>query len=276
MKSTLNLFVFFLLLSNCNPSKKLTNSLEMTFVFIEPGTFLMGDDNGMDNEKPAHEVTINNGFYIQTKEVTVGQFREFIKDTDYKTTAEKEDGTYVFTDKGYEKKEDANWRNPYFSQDDNHPVVCISRNDIDNFIIWLSGKEGNQYRLPTEAEWEYACRAGSSINYFWGDSISNDYCWYKENAEAVTHPVGKTKPNSNGLYDMLGNVMEACSDIFDKDYYKRSPAIDPEGPDYGNEVVFRGGAWYFGPEHCRCSVRFGGERIIRSPLMGFRLVITKE
>jgi formylglycine-generating enzyme required for sulfatase activity len=266
------LIITAFLFSYNNVQKEITNSLNMKFIYIEPGSFIMGSNEGESNEQPAHEIAITKGFYLQNTEVTVGQFKKFIQETNYITTAEKEDGTYVFTEEGYQKKEDANWRNPYFEQTDNHPIVCISRNDIDAFIDWLSKKEGKQYRLPTEAEWEYACRAGSSTRYYWGDSINNDYCWHKENSSNSTHPVGKTLPNSFGLYDMLGNVMEACADIYDESYYKNSQTADPKGADKGDEIVFKGGGWYFTPEYCRISVRFGGERIVRSPIMGFRLV----
>jgi formylglycine-generating enzyme required for sulfatase activity len=273
MKSKIIILILAAFFNGCNNiPKEINNSLNMKFIFIEPGTFIMGSDEGESNEKPAHEITISNGFYLQTTEVTVGQFKFFIQETNYITTAEKEDGTYVFTEEGYQKKEDANWRNPYFEQTDNHPIICISRKDMDAFIEWLSKKENKQYRLPTEAEWEYACRSGSSSSYFWGDSIDGKYCWYKENSNSTTHPVGKTLPNNYGLYDMLGNVMEACSDIYDEEYYKETPTIDPKGVTKGDEVVFKGGGWYFPSEYCRSSVRFGGERTVRSPIMGFRLI----
>ena len=147
IKTILVFALTVIVLFACSPTQNFTNSLGMSFVYIEPGTFMMGDDSGMDNEKPAHRVTISNGFYMQTTEVTVCQFRKFIEETSYKTTAEQEDGTYVFADGGYQKKKDANWRNPYFKQTENHPVVCVSRNDIDNFILWLTKKEGKEYRI---------------------------------------------------------------------------------------------------------------------------------
>lgn len=274
-KLTFLLFTFVLFSCNNIPKMK-TNTIEMSFVYIAPGTFNMGSDRGNDNEKPIHEVTISQGFYLQTTEVTVKQFKQFIDETGYQTTAEKEDGTYVFTGNGHEKKEDANWKNPYFEQTDDHPVVCVSRYDIDEFIQWLSKKEQKQYRLPTEAEWEYACRAGSETSYFWGDSINSDYCWYKANANGMTHPVKMKKPNANGLYDILGNVMEVCNDIFDENYYSKSPKLDPQGPDKGDEVVYRGGSWFFDAEYCECFTRLSAERNVRSPLSGFRLVLKEN
>ena len=275
MKFKIAVLIILSLVFGCDRIKKeIKNSLDMKFVYIEPGTFIMGSDNGEGKEKPLHKVSISKGFYLQTTETTVGQFKKFIQKTQYITTAEKEDGTYVFTDDGYQKKMDANWKNPYFEQTDNHPVVCVSRDDIDAFIEWLSKKEKKNYRLPTEAEWEYACRAGSNTKFFWGDTINNKYCWYLENSNYTSHSVGETLPNDNGLYDMLGNVLEACMDIYDEYYYRISPDRDPQGPEKGNEVVFRGGGWYFPAEYCRSAARLSGERTVRSPIMGFRLVLT--
>ena len=119
-----------------------------------------------------------------------------------------------------------------FEQTDEHPVVNVSWNDALAFCRWLSKKEGKICRLPTEAEWEYACRAGSTTRYCFGDDASDlgEYAWYGANSDRKTHPVGTKKPNAWGLYDMHGNAWEWCADGYDAEYYEKSPTDDPTGP----------------------------------------------
>ncbi|MCP4220402.1 MAG: formylglycine-generating enzyme family protein, partial [bacterium] len=177
------------------------NSLGMKFVYIEPGELMMGKGNNQ------HEVTLTKGFYMQTTQVTVNHWKRFIADTGYGGDGDGVNG----------------WKcnglgSPEFSQGDSHPVVCVSWKDILVFIKWLSEKDEPGYRLPTEAEWEYACRAGSDEEYSFGNDadLLGEYAWYDKNSKKITHSVGLKKPNLWGLHDMHGNVWEWCKDWYGK------------------------------------------------------------
>ena len=199
---------------------------------------------------------ITKPFYLGTYHVTRGQFRQFVADTGYKTDAEKGEkpGAWGWNPdkKEFGFNEKYSWRNAGFEQTDEHPVVNVSWNDAVEFCKWLSRKEGKTYRLPTEAEWEYACRAGTTTRYYSGDDpetlakVGNvadaaakakfpDWTWtIKANDGYVfTAPVGKFKPNAFGLYDMHGNAWQWCADWYGAEYYAKSPADDPTGPDSG-------------------------------------------
>ncbi len=221
------------------PPKEFTNSIGMKLVRIQPGSFTMGS-NETDNEKPPHPVRITRAFYLGEHEVTQGQYQAVMG------------------------------QNPsYFQGSDDLPVEQVSWLDAVKFCIVLSNREkrtpyyriegdqvsivgGKGYRLPTEAEWEYACRAGSTTKYPFGEDESNlgKYAWYDGNSERKTHPVGQKQPNGWGLYDMLGNVNEWCQDYFDADYYTASPPADPPGPAKAPYRVLRGGCWLFSPGGC--------------------------
>ena len=178
------------------------------------------------------------------------------------------------------KKRGANWRDPKFSQDENHPVVCVSWNDVVAFAEWLSKKSGYSFRLPTEAEWEYACRnGGKKIEY--GTSTGNltydlaDYIFTGNGGRdkwKYTAPVGSFLPNELGIYDMSGNVWEWCEDWYDKNYYGRSPKNNPQGPKNGKYRVLRGGSWSDVPRDMRCANRNWDYPAYRSLDYGFRLV----
>ncbi len=191
------------------------NSIGMTMVLIPAGEFLMGsadtDKDGAAAEKPQHRVPITKPFWLGMHHVTVGQFRKFVE----------------------ESKHDAGtgWQKPFPSQTDNHPVVHVSWSDAKAFCDWLSRKEGKKYRLPTEAEWEYACRAGTRTKYGFGDDESNlgDYAWFGLNSNKQTHAVGQKRPNAWGLSDMHGNAWQWCEDWFES-YYANSPPEDRKGP----------------------------------------------
>jgi formylglycine-generating enzyme required for sulfatase activity len=227
--------------------------------------------NRFRDEHPQHRVRITRPFYLGTYHVTRGQFRQFVADSGYKTDAEKgeEPGAYGWDPdekrKGFGFNEKYSWRNTGFEQTDAHPVVSVSWNDAVAFCKWLSRKEGKTYRLPTEAEWEYACRAGTTTRYYSGDDpetlakVGNvadatakarfpdwEHTIRGSDGYVFTAPAGSFKPNAFGLYDMHGNAWQWCSDWFGKgykEYYATSPANDPTGPGSGWGRVVRGGAW---------------------------------
>ena len=233
----------------------------------------MGDSQGIghSDEKPVHDVTLD-AFAIGRCPVTVGEFRRFVDAKGYRTEAEREDGAYVWDGKNWGKKSDANWRNPYFTQDDRHPVVCISWNDAVAYCEWLSEQTGEDYSLPTEAEWEYACRASSETAYFFGNDEKplEDYAWYSKNAEGRTHPVGEKRANPWGLHDISGNVWEWVRDWYGD--YSSEPQHNPSGPESGASRVCRGGGWGDGAD----ILPFGVSRPLGRPAsrgnhLGFRL-----
>ena len=143
------------------------------------------------------------------------------------------------------------------------------------FCKKLSQKESKTYRLPTDAEWEYACRAGSNTRFSFGDSDSmlGDYAWYSSNSDSKTHPVGQKRPNSFSLYDMHGNVYEWCQDWYGDSYYSNSPEVDRQGPSSGDYRVLRGGSRYDAPRFCRSATRFRISPDYRSDDIGFRVVL---
>jgi formylglycine-generating enzyme required for sulfatase activity len=293
---------------------EITNSIGMKLVLIPAGKFQMGspdrDKDASDVEKPQHEVEITKPFYLGKYEVTRGQFRQFVEESGYKTDAEK-DGSggygYVAATKWFkgpnynsEKKTFEGpgtkyfWRDPGFEQTDDHPVVNVSWNDAKAFCDWLSKKEGKQYRLPTEAEWEYSCRATTTTRYSSGDDpetlakvgnvadgTAKKECpnWPPtitgEDGYVLTAPVGQFQPNKFGLYDMHGNVWEWCEDWFDEKYYGNSPGQDPTGPDAGSFRVRRGGAFFSVPLNCRAACRLWEVPAMRFCDIGFRVVLVR-
>ncbi len=250
----------------------------MSFVFVKGGCYQMGDTfgGGDADEKHAHEVCLND-FYFGKYEVTVGQFRKFVNDAGYQTEAEKGDGCYVWTGSQWDKRRDANWRNPGFNQNENHPVACVSWNDATAFIEWQSRKSGRNYRLPTEAEWEYAARSGGKSEKWAGTSSESslrDYAWYVANSGNKTHPVGQKQPNGLGLHDMSGNVWEWCQDWYDRNYYGSSDRDNPGGPSSGSLRVFRGGSWFHDAAYARAAARGWNFPDDRYFILGFRLALT--
>jgi formylglycine-generating enzyme required for sulfatase activity len=251
-------------------------------------------------EHPQHRVRITKPFYLGDCHVTRGQFRQFVADASYTTDAEKGEkpggwgwdpdagaGKFVFNEK-------YSWRNAGFAQRDEHPVVNVSWNDAVAFCKWLSRKEGNTYRLPTEAEWEYACRAGTTTRYWSGDDpetlakVGNvadatakaqfpdwKYTIKASDGYAFTAPVGSFKPNAFGLYDMHGNAWQWCADWYGTEYYAASPADDPTGPRSGKLRVLRGGSWNLGPDFARSAKRLRCAPDERSDLAGFRVARTQ-
>jgi formylglycine-generating enzyme required for sulfatase activity len=217
------------------------NSLGMKFVYVPPGEFVMGS-NDSDDEKPAHKVKISQGFLMGMHEITRRQFGRFVKNTGYKTDAERESWSYVLRGSLLAKVDGISWQNLGFEQTDDHPVVFASWNDAETFCDWLSQTEGRTYRLPTEAEWEYACRAGTATICQWGNNPDNGSGWCNaadltakpsfsewetmfnwRDGYIYTSPVGQFRQNLFGLFDMHGNVWEWCSDWYDNKYYANSP-----------------------------------------------------
>ena len=274
-------------------------SAEATAAFLNKtyGENLLKADDFKD-EHPQHRVRITKPFYLGTYHVTRGQFRQFVEDSGYKADAEKGErpGAWGWdTDKkdfGFSAK--YSWRNAGFEQTDKHPVVNVSWNDTVAFCKWLSKKEGKTYRLPTEAEWEYACRAGTTTRYYIGDdaetlakvgNVANaaartqfpdcKYALKASDGYVFTAPVGKFKPNAFGLYDMHGNAWQWCADWYDAEYYAASPADDPTGPDSGNVRVLRGGSWISGPENTRSAIRNWFAPDDRYGRTGFRVARTQ-
>ena len=296
-------------------SKNFTNGIGMKFVYIEPGSFTMGSsdgEGGRNEEEVQHEVTLTKGFYMQTSEVTQGQWKAalaaltkkeavgvvksggFLPEIEVKwddlidsmpwqekPTPKEEEG------KGKKKKDkkeavERERKDKNGAKDgDNNPVMYISWFQANMFIQWLNSLEdGGRYRLPTEAEWEYACRAGSTMRFPWGEEVDGEYCWYSGNAtkkgEKYGHKVGSKRQNDWGLYDMPGNVWEWCSDWYVNDYYDTSPLNDPVGPDTGSIRVLRGGSWLDKGEVCRSAKRGGLKPETRNSFSGFRVVRDPE
>jgi formylglycine-generating enzyme required for sulfatase activity len=274
----------------------ITNSIGMRLRLIPAGEFLMGspDGEGEPGEHPQHRVRITRPFYLGVYEVTRGQFRRFVDETGYQTEAEQDGkGGHGWNEetRAYEQNPQFTWRSPGFEQTDEHPVVNVSWNDAVAFTTWLSDKEGIIYRLPTEAEWEYACRAGTTTAYFHGSDCeglaalgnvadATARAKHPEWTDAIaardgfvyTAPVGQFRPNAFGLYDMHGNVWEWCRDGYDALTYQQSPGVDPSGPPQAALRVIRGGAWGLrSREETRSAFRQGRDPSRRATTMGFRV-----
>lgn len=247
-------------------------------ILIPPGRFEMGSrespeeiariyDDKPDfhrSEHPLHNVEITKAFYLGSCEVTVGEFARFVRETGYVTDAEKDPQNIGrFTNGQTDAVGSRSWKDVEFAQNDEHAVVLVSRRDALAYCRWMSETEKVRYRLPTEAEWEFACRAGTVTRYFFGDnpedlrfhanvpdqSLRRAFPDSKagvsgDDGFAFTAPVGSFRPNPFGLYDMHGNVWEMCADYFSADYYAKSPVKDPGGPFFGSRYVIRGACWY--------------------------------
>jgi formylglycine-generating enzyme len=226
-----------------------TDNIEMKFVYIPGGCFQMGDTfgDGNSDEKPVHEVCVSE-YYMGKYEVTQGQWKEVM----------------------------GNNPSEYKNCGDSCPVENVSWNDVQEFIRKLNNKSGKNYRLPTEAEWEYAARSGGKREKWAGTSSESsleDYAWYNDNSGSKTPPVGQKQPNGLGLFDMTGNVVEWCSDWYGDDYYKYSPRDNPSGPSSGSSRVFRGGSWGHDAAYARAALRFRNGPDFRNSILGFRLVL---
>ena len=262
------------------PDELVTNSIGMKLKLIGTGKFTMGsppNEAGRGNDEVQHEVAVTRPFYLGVHHVTVGQFKAFVQDAGFQTAAEKGGGANrMFPDNIFKRDPATNWRNPGFPQTDEHPVVCVNSNDAMAFCKWLSKKEGRHYSLPTEAQWEFCCRAGSRTRFHFGDDERKlgEYAWTIGNSARRTHPVGKKKPNAWGLFDMIGNANQRTADWYAADYGKTSPRDDPPGPVEGRTIVVRGGGWATPVTASRSAWRYGGYgRGGRSTHTGFRVVL---
>lgn len=232
-----------------SPKKGSVNSVGIEFVLIPKGTFEMGCANqemSPCKDNPLHKVTISRSFYLAKYEVTQAQWYAVMK-----TRPAKFNG-------------------------DNLPVERVSYTDAQEFVHKLNQMEKTGvYRLPTESEWEYACRAGTKTLYFFGDNSEElgRFAWYYKNSDHKTHPAGQKEPNKWGLYDMSGNVWEWCSDSYLPGYYDESPPVDPQGPDSCCNKVIRGGSWHsIYTYRMRSCFRFYYNFNGRLPNIGFRIV----
>jgi len=303
----------------------ITNSIGIKLVRIPAGEFMMGAEEDRDatmaafpyadpallaREWPRHKVRVTKPFYMGQHEVTLGQFMTFLRHAGYKIDAERDGKPMTGYGKNGESIESTAFRPwaPGWKVEQDHPVGYVSWNDAVAFCDWLSRKEGKKYRLPTEAEWEYACRAGTSTRYHSGNDPEKligfanvadadraaefpgkkvdvfDKSGKKTGKQmpypflsghdgyAWTAPVGRFRPNDFGLYDMHGNSWEWCSDWFGGDYYSKSPVEDPPGPPTGTSRVSRGGAFDNSAFTVRSARRDGGTPDSRDCHDGFRIV----
>ena len=223
-------------------------------------------------EGPQHRVRVAKPFYLAKYETTVAQFRWFVDKTDYRTDTEKRGGLKVLVDGKWQMRADASWRNPYFEQGDSSPVTCVSWNDAAAFCKALSDACGGGVGLPTEAEWEYACHAGSGGQYGYGDDPEakqlGRYGWYKASSEQKAHPVGRKKPNAWGLYDLHGNVWEWCSSQYTA--YPYSVSDGREDMQSRGLRVLRGGSWCGSALFVRTAYRIRFTPSFRLDYYGFR------
>ena len=218
-------------------------------IFVKGGCYQMGDTfgDGDKDEKPVHNVCVSD-FYIGKYEVTQGQWQKVMGSNPSR----------------------------FSSCGDNCPVEQVSWNDIQGFIRKLNATTGKNYRLPTEAEWEYAARSGGKKEKYSGtDDSLDDYAWYSSNSGNKTHSVGQKKPNGLGIYDMTGNVWEWCSDSYGEKYYGESPRDNPQGPSSSSYRVLRGGGWSNGAQSSRAAIRSWDSPDYRyGSYLGFRVAVS--
>jgi len=256
-------------------------AVNLEMVRIEPGSFQMGADDGTGHERPAHTVTISRPFWMGKHEVTQCLFRDFINATSHKTQAEMQGWAWVRDGKNWKKKHGATWANTFSGE--NRPVVCVSWEDSVAFCRWLTDHDcsggrlptGYEYRLPTEAEWEYAARGGVNSRGFTyaGSNNVGDVAWYYENSGSKTHPVGGKVANELGLHDMSGNVWEWCYDWYDASFYDKGGGADPVNSRQAAGRVRRGGCWFGTAMHCRSANRYRNMPGDAHCILGFRVAL---
>jgi formylglycine-generating enzyme required for sulfatase activity len=257
---------------------QLAPGVEVALRWIPPGSFLMGSGEGVTGstpqERPVRAVQITQGFWMAETETTVAQFAAFVDSTGHRTTAETEGKSKVFQGGRLADAQGANWRNPGFSQSSQHPVVCVSWGDATAFADWLSQKTNVSASLPTEAQWEYAARGGSSSEFSTGDGVEAalDAGWFRENSDGKTQPVATKAQNAWGLYDMHGNAWEWCADWFQENYQGLS-TVDPVGVGSGTHRVGRGGSWNYPWITGRSAARDMYRPQNHANFVGFRVVM---
>jgi formylglycine-generating enzyme required for sulfatase activity len=290
------------LVNEDTPALDLGKGVKMPLLHIKAGSFLMGspgsDKDAFNQEKPQHEVRIRRDYLLGKYAVTREQFARFVDDEGYQTEAEKDGqggwGYNAENNKLEGRNPKYSWRDPGFTQDRRHPVVNVSWNDARAFCRWLSRKTGRACDLPTEAQWEYACRAGMTTRYFTGDDRGSlegyanvgdqtlkekriksreSYPFFAfTDGYPFTSPVEAFKPNRWGLHDMTGNVWQWCVDWYGKGYYASSDKDDPQGPNSGTARVVRAGSWGQSPRDCRAAFRSGLAPSYRNCDVGFRIM----
>ena len=259
-----------------------TNSVGAKMILIPSGEFLMGStdeqlavelkevaathgkelaDRIRNSEQPQHRVTLTKPFWMGATEVTIGQFRKFAEAAQHQTHAEKkvtDAKSWTYLKPGYAVTEES-------------PAAAVCWDDANAYCRWLSQQEQATYRLPTEAEWEFACRAGTTTAYSCGDQLLDSHEWSIRNSDVKAHPVALKRPNPFGLFDMHGNLSEWCRDRFDEKWYAQSPPTDPIGPETGTAYGLRGGNWDYN-SFLRSAYRTGKTEDIFHYTIGFRVV----
>lgn len=210
----------------------------------------------LESEQPQHKVLISKGFWIGKHEITQAQWQAVMRNNP---------SHFKNGENGVSKDTSA------------HPVECVSWNSCQEYLMELCLKTKRNYRLPTEAEWEFVCRAGTKTAFYYGANPVglDDYAWYSRNSGGATHPVGLKKPNPWSLFDMYGNVFEWCQDWYDENYYKNSPVEDPSGPETGIFRVIRGSSCYDAAKFCRSSDRNRRKPTEQVNDCGFRVVLSR-
>ena len=257
-------------------------NINVELVWVAPGTFIQGSPEtelGREPDEIQHRVTISKGFYIGKYPITVEQFQSFVNQTRYKTEAERgTSGGFGWNGQDLVQSPEFDWRNPGYPSSKSHPVTIITLEDAQAFCKWLSSKSKMKVQLPTESQWEFACRAGSGERTYAGDTDEHidEIAWTKGNALGA-QSVGGKRPNSLGIFDMCGNVSEWCLDIYGK--YPATNQTDPVAtvPDAGEKPrnVLRGGSWNRDRRRARSAARFRSDPKSRNADIGFRVVVMR-
>jgi formylglycine-generating enzyme required for sulfatase activity len=255
-------------------------ALEM--VLVKKGQFRQGSpetEGGRGSDETQRDVTLTKDFYMAKYPVTVAQFRRFVEDKGYLTEAEQGDsGGFGLADGKLVQRKEFNWKQPGYEVKDDCPVTMVTYDDAFAFVYWRREKSKHKFTLPTEAQWEYACRAGTTTPLYngAGEADLDAIGWYAGNSDKAAHPVGKKKPNAWGLYDMSGNVFEWCRDWYapyegdaTDPLQARSNMIEKQPP----RRVLRGGSWFKAAKYCRSASRWRNNAASRNADNGIRVLI---